>query len=303
MTYIMVAMQLYLKLLAAATVEALLLCALSRLLFLAGYRLFGSPRHTTGGWLWHLFRAPGNLVHEMSHAVVLFATGYRVKRVRLSLRDPRGRGEVVVYGRWLRLVPDKWAWALASMSPLVAGIATLLLLMHYLIEPGAVGAFAAPSVGEALVARAFAVLSRIPWSHWPTYVILFLVLSVGSELSPSDRDVRTALPRLAAAAALACMVGAAFYIAPPGAPARTWFDATALPTLRRIITAQELALALCGATSLLLLTPVLLRDALTAQPASQYPRPRKPARTSRPRRSPPARAATSNCPPHGPHKA
>lgn len=297
MTCIIQMMQLYLKLLAAATVEALLLCALSRLLFLAGYRLFGNPRHTTGGWLWHLFRTPGNLIHEMSHALVLFATGYRVKRVRLSLRDPNGRGEVVVYGRWLRVIPDKWAWALASMSPLVAGIASILLLMHYLVEPTKLGAFAAPSVGEAVVARAFSVLSCIPWTHWPTYFLLFLVLSVGSELSPSDRDVKTALPRLAAAAAFACMVGAVFYTAPPGAPARTWFDAVALPVLRRIITAQELALALCGATSLILLGPVLLRDTIAAQRTSPLPRPSRTARTSRSRRSRPARAATSSRPP------
>lgn len=291
-------MQLYLKLLAAATVEALLLCAMSRLLFLAGYRLFGNPRQGTGGWVWHLFRTPGNLVHEMSHAVALLAAGFRVKRVRLSLRDPNGRGEVVVCGRWLRLIPDKWAWALASMSPLVAGIGTILLLMHYLVEPRTVGTFAASSLGEAVVARVFSVLGRIPWNHWPTYGMLFLVLSVGSELSPSDRDVKTALPRLAAAAAFACMLGAAFYSAPPGAPARAWFDAAALPTLRSIITAQELALALCTAASLILLGPVVLRDAVAAERTSPLSRRPRPADPSRPRRSPPARAATSNRPPH-----
>jgi hypothetical protein len=290
-------MQLYLKLLAAATVEALLLCALSRLLFLAGYRLFGNPRHSTGGWVWQLFRTPGNLVHELSHAIVLFAAGFRVRRIRLSLRDPNGRGEVVVCGRWLRLIPDSWAWASASMSPLIAGITAILLLVHYLIEPGVVGAFAAPSLGEAVVTRAFSVLSRISWGHWPTYPLLLLVLSIGSELSPSDRDVKTALPRLLGAAAIACMLGAAFYGAPPGAPARTWFDAVALPTLRGIISAQELALALCAAASLMLLGPLVLRDALTTQRARPLAPPRQRPRRPALRRKSPTIAASSNRPP------
>ncbi|MCD6351250.1 MAG: hypothetical protein J7M26_03925, partial [Armatimonadetes bacterium] len=100
----------FLQLAIAATVEAVALVLLSRLLFVAGYSLLGRHRWRFFKLLWHLFRLPGNLLHELSHAVVLLLAGFRVEKIRPSLLDRSGTGHVEVRGR---------LWEVGPATPLV----------------------------------------------------------------------------------------------------------------------------------------------------------------------------------------
>jgi hypothetical protein len=271
-------MQDYLKLLAAATIEAGLLCLLSRLLFLAGYRLIGNPKHPRGGRLWHLLRLPGNLVHEASHAIVLLVTGYRVEAVSLSIFDREGRGQVVARGRWHHLTPGWAAWGLAAFAPIVGGMVAISLLMRPLGLAGGAQAVSSTSMAQVFLARVQDVVGGVNWHAWQGYLLLALVLSIGSELAPSDRDVRGTLPGLLGAAALACLVGAFFYAGPVGIEWRGGFDAGARHLLNGAIRAQELALAVCGAASVFVVVPWLLRESLleghgrTSEKPSRHPR-------------------------------
>lgn len=252
----------FLQLVVAATVEAALLVILSRLLFVAAFGLLGNRRSRRGSLAWHLLRLPGNLVHELSHAVVLWVSGFRISAVRLSILDPNGRGEVVARGRWHRLVPSTIGWAAASMAPLVGAIVVICALMHFFGVMPAWTVDPHSSVGEALLARWTAVLKALNLSAWQGWVFLLLVLSIGAELAPSQQDFRACLPWLIVAASLLCMAAAIFYAAPPLAGPRQWFDARATAALNKILIAEELALAVTGAAGLVLAIPALLREAL-----------------------------------------
>jgi hypothetical protein len=273
-------MQDYLKLLAAATIEAGLLCLLSRALFLAGYRLVGNPKHKHGGRLWHLLRLPGNLVHELSHAIVLAIAGYRVEAISLSIFDAEGRGQVVARGRWHHLLPHWVAWGFAAFAPIVGSMVVIGLLMRPLGLTSNAHAVVSSSMAQVFLARVADVVAGVNWHAWQGYVLLALVLSLGSELAPSDRDVRGSLPGLLGAAAVACLLGAFFYLGPVSVGWRTGFDVGARHLLNGAIRAQELTLAVCGAASIFVLVPWLLRESLF-----ESPRPVRPTPTRSPRRA------------------
>ncbi len=266
-------MQDYLKLLAAATIEAGLLCLLSRALFLAGYRLVGDRKHPRGGRLWHLLRLPGNLVHEVSHALVLMVTGYRVEAISLSIFDAEGRGQVVARGRWHHLMPHWAAWGLAAFAPIVGCMVTIGLLMRPLGLTSNAHLVSSTSMAQVFLARVADVVAGVNWHAWQGYLLLALVLSIGSELAPSDRDVRGSLPGLLGAAAIACLIGAFFYIGPVSVEWRVWFDTSAKHLLNGAIRAQELTLAVCGAASVFVLVPWLLRESLFEQQRPVRPTP------------------------------
>jgi hypothetical protein len=266
-----------LKLLAAATTEAGLLCLFSRLLFAAGQRATGSHPRGRGGWLWHVLRLPGNLVHELSHALVLAMMGFRVRRLRLSISDPRGQGEVVVQGRWHPLLPTA-GWVLGSLAPLIGGmlvIAWLTRLMGLTLPPQPVTG----SVGEALVRRASALLASLNFHWWPTYLLLPALVSVAAELSPSDRDLRNSLQGLLLLAALLALVIAAVSSCPPTAPARQIVERVAEAALLRLLAAEELSLAVLAAAVVVLGLPVLVWQALRG-PEGEAALPPRPAKRS-----------------------
>jgi hypothetical protein len=278
-------MQDYLKLLAAATIEAGLLCLLSRALFVAGFRVVGSRKHPHGGRLWHLLRLPGNLVHEVSHALVLALTGYRIEAISLSIFDAEGRGQVVARGRWHHLIPHWAAWGLAAFAPIVGSMLTIGLLMRPLgLSPNA-HAVISSSMAQVFLARVADVVAGVNWHAWQGYVLLGLVLSLGSELAPSDRDVRGSLPGLLGAAAFACLIGAFFYAGPVSVEWRNSFDLAARHLLNGAIRAQELTLAVCGAASIFVLVPWVLRESLFENPRTENPRPVRPTPTRAPRRA------------------
>ncbi|MBC7288399.1 MAG: hypothetical protein H5T86_10215 [Armatimonadetes bacterium] len=251
-----------LQLFVAAIVEAGLLCVLSYLIFAAGQRLTFTRPGTRGHRLWHVFRLPGNLVHELSHAVVLWLAGFRVVRVQVSLLDRDGRGGVYVRGRWHGLVPASLGWALAAVAPVAGGVVTLVAIFHLLHLAPAAHAMRVDSVGQALVERALGWLAALDYHTPTTYLVLLLICSIGAELAPSERDLRSALQGLLMAAALTAVVAATAYSLPPGSPARTAFDKYATGSLTRLVAAQEMALSVLCGVALLLGVPYLLSEAL-----------------------------------------
>lgn len=283
-------MQDYLKLLTAATIEAVLLCLLSRVLFLAGYRLFGNPNRHHGGRFWHVLRLPGNLIHEFSHAIVLLLTGFRVEALRPSLFDEKGRGQVVARGRWHKLVPHRVAWGLAAMAPIVGGMVTIGLLMRPLGLETGTHVVVGSSMAQIFLARVQDVAAAINWHAWKGWLLLALVLGIGAELAPSDRDVRGSIPGLLGTAAAACLLGAFFYLGPVSLGVRSDFDLIARHLLNAAIRTQELTLAVCGAAGAFIIVPWLLREGLFEEKAPAVPPSRAPhrrasrqARDTRPR--------------------
>lgn len=238
---------------------------LSRLLFVAGFRLIGNPPSPARQQVWHVFRLLGNLVHEASHAVVLCVAGYRVVAIKLSIQDSRGRGEVLAQGRWHRLVCPAVGWAAASLAPVVGGVAAIALLMRLMGVNFAWTPNEAATVGEQLVGRWVAVLREVNFSSWQGWIFVLALLSIGAELAPSDRDLRGALPALVVLGAILCLCAAAFYTAPVGAPARIWFDNHARYVLHWILAAEEMALAVCGAMGVLAVVPLLVAEATRSE--------------------------------------
>jgi hypothetical protein len=251
-----------LQLAAAATVEAAGLVLVSRLLFLAGFTLMGNPPASRGRLLWHLFRLPGNLIHELSHALVLCIVGYRVVCVRLSILDKHGRGEVLAQGRWHRLIPAILGWPAASIAPIVGGIAAIVVLTRVLGVPLPQSPYQATTLGEELVARWAAVLRNVNLASWQGWLFVLLVLSIGAELAPSDRDLRAGLPSLLIVGSVLCLLAAVCYLALPDAVARQWCGTYARNFLRRVMLAEEMVLAVCGAVAVLVVLPLLVREAV-----------------------------------------
>ena len=255
----------------AAIVETGLLCLLSYLLFLAGQRLVFNRRSQGGQLLWHLIRLPGNLVHELSHAVVLTIVGFKVTGLRVSLLDrEEGRGAVYVQGRWHNVVRADLGWALGAMAPVVGGVGALVVIAQLLHLPAGAGAIQAGSLGEAIVQRAVGWLGALNFREPATYGLLLLIFSVAAELTPSEQDLRSSLKVLVAVACLAAIVGAIIYALPPTAPMRVTFDRHATAFLHRVMAAQEMALSVVCGVALLLAVPVALVETwrLESEPAS-----------------------------------
>lgn len=133
-----------------------------------------------GGTPAHLARLPGNLLHELAHAVVTLACGYTVVGFSVSLFDPRGRGEVRPGPPWTRFARPWFANLLAPVAPAVAGVLVLDALFRWSGAPGLPTSAAA--VGP--------VLRALPLERWELWVSVALAFSVCEEMWPSDIDFR-----------------------------------------------------------------------------------------------------------------
>lgn len=173
--------------------EACALLLLSRLLFGGVVAAFAN-RRGKGLWL-AVLRLPGNFVHEYSHALGFWLCGYRVKHVLLCLFDPQGRGSCAPSRPWSPIAFPLLATGLAALMPLVTGSLVLGLAAHYLGVFPATQAGAPASLGT-LGAQVLVALDGLNWHTWRTYVFLYLAVSVGAELAPSNLDLRYALPAL-----------------------------------------------------------------------------------------------------------
>jgi hypothetical protein len=153
-----------------------------------------AARRPRGGWLLQALRLPGNAVHEVSHGIGYLLFGYRVKRLELSAWDPAGRGVCQPGEPWSPVSLPWLATGAAAVLPLVAGAATLSLcadLLGFQLHNGhgAAGEWALLQTWDSLRET----LRALDFHQWQTWLFLYLALSIGAELAPSDTDIRRGL--------------------------------------------------------------------------------------------------------------
>ncbi len=252
--------------------EAVFLYALSRILFVWVLQAL-VVRRQGGGWFVRLLRLPGNMVHELSHAVGYILCGYRVKKLAFCVGDPRGRGCCRPGEPWSPIHFPWLATATAAVFPLILGTFALeqiarLLGVHFLAGESLDGGGVAPRLLDSL----WATLRNLHYDDWRTYLFLLLGFSIGAEMAPSETDLRrSVVPLLCLATGL---IGALFYLGfrLPDSAVWHWYSenlATALSWLSSLLGFGVLATALIAALTVL---PALLLRAVRRQ-ASAPPAP------------------------------
>ncbi len=188
--------------------EAVILYMLSRLLFVWVLQSVASRHpYSRGGRLLQWLRLPGNLVHELSHALGYLLCGYTVRRMVPCIFDTAGRGSCQPGRRWSPLALPWLASGLAATAPLVVGTLVLRGVAQALDIHLHTPTVAHSTMGTLLIDNLWANLTALDYHHWRTYLFLYLAFSIGSELSPSQLDVRRSLPTLlVGAAGLAAMI-------------------------------------------------------------------------------------------------
>lgn len=199
-----------------------------------GYRLFGER----GLLIWFWLNAPGVVLHELSHAVVVllfYPCGFRITSITFFRINPKlqqgpggrlmrsgGRtslqlGEVQYLrpqGRVVSYIGD----GLSAVAPLFGGILAFFFLYwvatgHALWE---VWQCAGPATGSAFqYAWQCASPQHILQPGWPWWTLLFapyLILTVTSELWPSRQDWRGARWLLVCLLMLSVLLGLLFWI-------------------------------------------------------------------------------------------
>jgi len=185
-----------------------LVTAQAALLYLVSQRLLlgfvigaiaSRGRSRFGRFVVNFLRLPGNLLHELSHAVGYLVSGYRVGRLKTCIADKEGRGYCEPGVPW---APVHWlslSAAFAAMLPLLVGALAIRQLGAWLgvSLPAAdvIGRGVSPVVSETL-ARLPHFLAGLDWASWKTYLFWYLALSIGAELAPSDVDLRAGGPLL-----------------------------------------------------------------------------------------------------------
>ncbi|MFP4248275.1 MAG: hypothetical protein ACLFU7_01375 [Armatimonadota bacterium] len=145
-----------------------------------------------------ILRAPGNLLHEAGHALGYYLGGYRVTRLVPFFIDPEGRGYCRAGRPWAPWAVPWVATGLAAVMPLVTGAIALWALSRLLGVPQDPDMLAMTADWR----RLGDVLLGLDYHSWRTWAFLYLVLSIGAELAPSDIDLKASLPALAAAACI-----------------------------------------------------------------------------------------------------
>jgi hypothetical protein len=164
-----------------------------------GYRVFGER----GLYIWFWLNAPGVMLHELSHAVVVllfYPFGFRISsitffRIRPKVQTgPGGRvvrssgrtslqlGEVQYLrpqGKFMSYIGD----GLSAVAPLFGGILAFLIL--YWVATGYTLWDAWHTINPLHILRP-------GWPWWPLIFAPYLVLTITSELWPSHQDWRGA---------------------------------------------------------------------------------------------------------------
>ncbi len=177
--------------------EAALLYAISRLLFEWVLRAAWG-RSTARRLVVDILRAPGNILHEMSHALGYLIGGYGVSRLVPAFIDPNGRGYCRPGRRWAPWAVQWLATGLAALMPLFTGALALWLISWALGVPEDPRELAITADWRRLID----LLLSLDYYALRTWVFLLLALSIGVELAPSDIDLKASLPALAVATTL-----------------------------------------------------------------------------------------------------
>lgn len=174
--------------------EAAFLYGISRLLF--EWVLRGAwGRAPARRLLVSILRAPGNLLHESSHALGYLIGGYSVSRLVPAFVDPDGRGYCRPGRPWAPWAVPWLATGVAALLPLFIGAAALWGVSRALGVPDDPAALAMTTDWRRLLD----VLLGLDYGAWQTWLFLYLALSIGAELAPSDIDLKASLPALAVA--------------------------------------------------------------------------------------------------------
>ncbi|NLO05926.1 MAG: hypothetical protein GX131_08885 [candidate division WS1 bacterium] len=234
--------------------EAAFLYLASRLLFEGVLRAAwgGSPARR---WLVGILRAPGNILHEASHALGYLIAGFRVKRVVPFFLDREGRGYCRPGTRWAPWAVPWLATGFAALMPLLTGAVALWALSQALDVPEDPSALALDGDWRRVVT----ILLEMDYHSWRTWAFLYLALSIGAELAPSDIDLERSLPALAAGAAVTIGVIVAFARLEALAPYRHGFDlhlGWGLSWVSSILDFGIMALAVVGIPALILAWPL-----------------------------------------------
>jgi hypothetical protein len=165
-----------------------------------------------------ILRLPGNLLHECSHALGYLVTGYRVRRIIPAFVDPEGRGACQPGKPWSPIALPWLATGVAALMPLLVGALVLQGLSAWLVPADP------QQLAEGPIGNLAAVLAGVDYRTWETWLFVYLALSIGAELAPSEIDLRKSLPALLAATA--CGIALIFAVSSlaPDAELRRAFD-------------------------------------------------------------------------------
>jgi len=203
----------------------LLVAGEAALLYIASRVIFVWVLESAWGRAWWrrllvgILRGPGNLLHELSHAVGYALAGYRVRRIVPFFIDPEGRGMCQPGEPWSPLALPWVATGAAALMPLLAGAVALRYLSWWLGVPGDPDLLSHGVPWRQLPD----ILLGMDYHAWQTWVFLYLALSIGAELAPSEIDLRKSLPSLAIISGLLIVLVAAVSHLAPDAPLRHHF--------------------------------------------------------------------------------
>ncbi len=207
--------------LAFVAAQGVVLFLLSRGLFAWALEALASRRQVRGGgWLVRAVRLPGNLVHEISHAIGFLVCGYRVRRIIPCIFDRNGTGACQPGEKWLPIALPWLAAGVASLAPLLVGAMVLSGAAQFLHIPLGQATVAAEDPARSVLRALYGGLMALDYRSPATWLFLYLAFTIGAELAPSSTDIALGIPALLALGALTAAVVLGAYQLPAEAPLR-----------------------------------------------------------------------------------
>lgn len=233
--------------------EAVLLYVASRFVFERVLRVTwgrAPARRLLVGFL----RLPGNILHETSHAIGYYLAGYRVRRLVFFFVDAEGRGYCQPGRAWSPLALPWLATGIAALMPLAAGAVALWAasaLLHVPGDPSALVTYDWRRLAE--------ILTGLDYHAWRTWFFLYLALSIGAELAPSEIDLRRSLPAVVVGAATLVLAIFTIFALPAAEPLRRPVElylSWALSWASTVLDFGIMALVLVGVPAAILAAPL-----------------------------------------------
>lgn len=150
-------------------------------LFLVGMLIPHLMTRSFLGPIFRIFVIPGVILHELAHAGACLLTGAEIQRIRFFKRDggdlAHTEAKIPILGPLI-----------ITMAPLIIGFLAIILLGHKLVPafnqiPNSVNLHDFPSFALFL-------MKSVHWRVSGTWVLLYLILSVGATLTPSLQDLK-----------------------------------------------------------------------------------------------------------------